>query len=117
MPPIYLFRRGKTLQTISLLCHLKEEEQVTGPSLVICPLSVLSSWCLELQRWAPSLKVFRLHASNQEEQARQKQTLADHATEYDLILTTYDMAKVPALHSLYTRLHFNYLVLDEGQYV
>mmetsp|Transcript_5139 Transcript_5139/g.10848 ORF Transcript_5139/g.10848 Transcript_5139/m.10848 type:complete len:1069 (-) Transcript_5139:172-3378(-) len=105
---------GKTLQTISLLCYLKEQENVTGPSLVICPLSVLSSWCNEMQKWSPTLKYFRLHASDSKEQARQKEILKDHATEYDIILTTYEMAKVPTLHSLYNRLHFNYLVLDEG---
>jgi SWI/SNF-related matrix-associated actin-dependent regulator of chromatin subfamily A member 5 len=40
--------------------------------------------------------------------------LAQHATEYDVILTTYDMAKVPSLQSLYQRVYFNYLILDEG---
>ena len=106
---------GKSLQTLSLLCHLKEEEGVTGPSLIICPLSVLSSWCNEMTKWAPTLSYFRLHASDAEEQARQKQTLAEHATEFDVILTTYEMAKVPLLTSLYQRLSFHYIVLDEAQ--
>ena len=87
---------------------------MTGPSLVICPLSVLSSWCNECQKWAPSLKVFRLHASNMDQQVYQKQQLAEHATEYDVILTTYEMSKAPTLTSLYHRLHFHYLILDEG---
>ena len=34
---------GKTLQTISFLAHLKFNLGVSGPHLVICPLSVLSS--------------------------------------------------------------------------
>jgi len=105
---------GKTLQTISLICYLKEQEHVTGPSLVVCPLSVLTSWTNEIRKWSPSLKYLQLHSSNPLEQARQKREVADHATEYDIILTTYDMIKVPALKSLYCRLHFNYLVLDEG---
>ena len=108
------FTQGKTLQTISLLCHLKEKERLTGPSLIVCPLSVLSSWCNEMRKWAPSLKFFQLHASNATEQVRQRQHLMEHATEYDVILTTYDMAKAPALNFLYQRLKFHYLVLDEG---
>lgn len=70
-----------------------------------------------MQKWAPSLKYFRLHASNQDEQARQKQELNEHATKYDVILTTYEMAKVPFLHTLYQRIRFNYLILDEGHKV
>ncbi|CAJ1937255.1 unnamed protein product [Cylindrotheca closterium] len=105
---------GKTLQTISFLCWLKENRGVTGPSLVICPLSVLSSWCKEMAQWAPTLKFFRMHASSPTEQMHQKHELTTNACHYDVILTTYEMAKVPLMRSFYSRLHFNYLVLDEG---
>ena len=110
-PPIGL---GKTLQTISLLAHIKEHEKVTGPSLVICPLSVLYSWCSELDKWAPDLKYLRLHSSCLDERERQKKAFTEKATSYDVVVTTYDMAKVPSLASLWSRMHFNYLVLDEG---
>ena len=54
---------GKTLQTLSLIQYLKEN--MTGrenrPSLVVCPLSVLSSWMAEARRWTPDLKVLRFH--------------------------------------------------------
>jgi SNF2-related domain len=36
---------GKTLQTVAFLSYLKNERGVRGPSLVVVPLSVLSSWC------------------------------------------------------------------------
>ena len=105
---------GKTLQTISLLCHIKEHEGVTGPSLVICPLSVLYSWCSELEKWAPELKYLRLHSSCLEEREVQRKTFTEKATSYDVVVTTYEMAKAPSLASLWSRMHFNYLVLDEG---
>jgi hypothetical protein len=36
---------GKTLQTLSLLAYVKEDPNgPRDPSLVVCPLSVLSSW-------------------------------------------------------------------------
>ena len=116
---LYLFllstrRLGKTLQTISLLAHIKEHEKVTGPSLVICPLSVLYSWCSELEKWAPDLKYLRLHSSCLDERERQKKAFTEKATSYDVVVTTYEMAKVPSLASLWSRMHFNYLVLDEG---
>mmetsp|Transcript_41662 Transcript_41662/g.99912 ORF Transcript_41662/g.99912 Transcript_41662/m.99912 type:complete len:1104 (+) Transcript_41662:269-3580(+) len=104
---------GKTLQTITFLSYLKEHDKIKGPSLVICPLSVLSSWTNEIERWS-NLKCFRLHASGAEEQKRQKELLRLHATEYDIILTTYDQIKLPLFTSFYQRLAFHYLVLDEG---
>ncbi|KAL8946580.1 MAG: hypothetical protein Q9222_007042 [Ikaeria aurantiellina] len=57
---------GKTLQTLSLIQYLKENRQQANgvenrPSLVICPLSVLSSWVSEARRWTPGLKVLRFH--------------------------------------------------------
>lgn len=38
----------------------------------------------------------------------------DQATELDVVITTYEMAKSPQLKSLFQRQHFNLLVLDEG---
>jgi SWI/SNF-related matrix-associated actin-dependent regulator of chromatin subfamily A member 5 len=58
---------GKTLQTLALIQHLKENDPKVGvgrqqrPFLVICPLSVLSSWMAESRKWAPGLKVIRFH--------------------------------------------------------
>ena len=41
---------GKTLQTIALLAHLKFDLKLAGAALVVCPLSVLSTWCAEVKR-------------------------------------------------------------------
>lgn len=63
---------GKTLQTLSFFQYLKEERSVSNattenrPSLVVCPLSVLSSWMAESRKWTPDLKVLRFHGSTQE---------------------------------------------------
>lgn len=46
---------GKTIQTISLLCQLMESKKNFGPFLIIVPLSTLSNWCLEFDKWAPSV--------------------------------------------------------------
>ena len=62
---------GKTYQTISLLCYLKETLNLHGPSLIVCPLSVLSSWQDEFEKWAPHLDVRRLHSSSEEGRADQ----------------------------------------------
>jgi len=110
---------GKTLQTISLLAYLKEHSTqfTTGPSLVICPLSVLYSWCNEVKKHAPQLKFFRLHSSEQKQRDNQKSTLLNHALEYDIIITTYEMAKSSQIASVISNTYFNYVILDEGHII
>ena len=44
---------GKTLQTVAFLSYLKNERGVRGPSLVVVPLSVLSSWCAVKPQGSP----------------------------------------------------------------
>ena len=109
---------GKTLQTIALICHLKETDPTfRGPSLVICPLSVLYSWGHEVEKHAPGLKYFRFHASNPKERESQKRTIVEDCLKYDLIVTTYEMAKNPLVTSLFRGTYFNLCVLDEGHVI
>jgi len=69
---------GKTLQTLSLIQYLKENDPKTGtgrtqrPFLVVCPLSVLSSWMAESKKWTPGLKAIRFHGPIQERQRLKK---------------------------------------------
>ena len=46
---------GKTIQTISLITYLMEHKKQSGPHLVIVPLSTLTNWQLEFEKWAPSV--------------------------------------------------------------
>ena len=69
---------GKTLQTLSLIQYLKENRKSAlsiaecRPCLVVCPLSVLSSWISEARRWTPKLKVLRFHGPVRERQRLKK---------------------------------------------
>lgn len=47
---------GKTIQTIALLSHLFTKP-VNGPTLVLCPSSVIEYWKEEIQKYLPSQKV------------------------------------------------------------
>ena len=47
---------GKTIEFISLLLYLKDKKQLSGPSLLICPMSVVNNWKKEVERFAPSLR-------------------------------------------------------------
>ena len=52
--------RTSHFQTISLITYLMEVKQNNGPYLVIVPLSTLSNWNMEFEKWAPSVVRVRM---------------------------------------------------------
>jgi len=55
------------VQTIGLFAHLRSQG-VNGPFMVIGPLSTLSNWVAEVQRWCPSMPVILYHGNQAERQ-------------------------------------------------
>jgi ATP-dependent DNA helicase len=53
---------GKTIQIISLVAHLREME-FYGPFLIVAPLSTLSNWIEEFEKWVPGLPVLLYHGT------------------------------------------------------
>ena len=110
---------GKTLQTLSFLSYLKHEKsgERAGPSLVVCPLSVLSSWLVEASKFTPDLRIIKLHSADVAERERLKKRLRD-VDAYDVVVTTFEMAKSPAMaSSLGSGMWWRYVVLDEGHII
>jgi ATP-dependent helicase STH1/SNF2 len=46
---------GKTIQTIGLISCLLEKKNQNGPYLIIVPLSTMTNWSMEFEKWAPSI--------------------------------------------------------------
>jgi SWI/SNF-related matrix-associated actin-dependent regulator of chromatin subfamily A member 5 len=110
---------GKTIQTITFLSHLKSIG-VTGPHLIVCPLSVLSSWMTEFKKFNPNFRILKLHSSDALERERLKKEVMTKATtdEIDAVVTTYEMIKSPNIApTLCSRLMWRYMVLDEGHII
>ena len=106
---------GKTIQTIAFLCYLKFVCKLKGPSFVVAPLSVLSSWVNEFKRFAPTLRVIRLHSGDAQERELMRTELLSDISNFDVVVTTYEMANSPNMKTaLCHRIHWRYLVLDEG---
>ncbi|EPQ53069.1 hypothetical protein GLOTRDRAFT_117172 [Gloeophyllum trabeum ATCC 11539] len=63
---------GKTLQTIAFSAYIREK--ISGPFLVVCPLSVLHNWVSEYQRFAPGIPVCMYHG-NPAERAELRRTV------------------------------------------
>ena len=51
IPPFLYQGLGKTLQTITFLAYLKYVRNISGPHLVVVPLSVLPNWWVMGWRW------------------------------------------------------------------
>jgi superfamily II DNA or RNA helicase len=54
---------GKTVQVIALHLHRASATKDGGPTLVVCPASLLGNWEAEIRRFAPGVAVRRFHGS------------------------------------------------------
>ncbi|GAA1132318.1 DEAD/DEAH box helicase [Kribbella jejuensis] len=55
---------GKTITLISLHLHRQQSAETAGPTLVVCPASLLGNWEREVQRFAPGTPVRRFHGTS-----------------------------------------------------
>ncbi|MGD1906081.1 MAG: DEAD/DEAH box helicase [Leptolyngbyaceae cyanobacterium] len=100
---------GKTIQLIAFLLHLKQRDLLDGPTLLVCPTSVLSNWEREIHKFAPDLTVMMHHG----EKRPHKAVFARKAKSVTVVLTSYALAQ-RELKDL-ERVAWQGLVLDEAQ--
>ena len=100
---------GKTIQTISLLTYLIQNKKQQGPFLVIVPLSTLTNWNLEFEKWAPSLKRIVYKGPPL---ARKQQQQQIRYGDFNVLLTTYEyiIKDRPVL----SRIKWIHMIVDEG---
>ncbi|TPX66244.1 hypothetical protein SpCBS45565_g04602 [Spizellomyces sp. 'palustris'] len=100
---------GKTIQTISLITYLMEKKKQNGPFLVIVPLSTITNWDLEFERWAPTVNriVFKGTAP---ERARLRNEIK--AGYYNVLITTYEY--IIREKGLLAKTKWVYMIIDEG---
>jgi len=100
---------GKTIQTISLLTYLMEKKKNMGPFLVIVPLSTLSNWMLEFQKWAPSVTAVSFKGSPAARRAVQGLIRSGR---FNVLVTTYEY--IIREKALLSKLRWKYMIIDEG---
>lgn len=54
---------GKTIQTISFLAYMRQYQNIEGPHMIVAPLTTLSNWKNELDKWLPSFRSVLLFAT------------------------------------------------------
>ncbi|MEU3572595.1 DEAD/DEAH box helicase, partial [Kitasatospora sp. NPDC036755] len=129
---------GKTVQTLALLAAEKAEAAgaagsagkagsaggtgsagkaaeasagATGPTLLVCPMSLVGNWQREAERFAPGLRRYVHHGSGRLGPDR----LAEAVRGVDLVITTYGLVQrdLAALRAI----RWRRVVADEAQYV
>ena len=95
---------GKTIQVIAL--HLHRREAKAGPTLVVCPASLLGTWEREVRRFAPDIPVRRYHGGGRH--------LQDLAVD-EIVLVTYGVVLRDAARL--ADVGWGLVVADEAQHV
>ncbi|OTB07125.1 hypothetical protein M426DRAFT_20180 [Hypoxylon sp. CI-4A] len=100
---------GKTIQTISLITYLIERKQQQGPYLVIVPLSTLTNWNLEFEKWAPSItRIVYKGPPN----ARKQQQDKIRQGKFQVLLTTYEY--IIKDRPILSKIKWFHMIIDEG---
>ncbi|MCC5651007.1 DEAD/DEAH box helicase [Nostoc sp. XA013] len=102
---------GKTVQFIAFILHLKEQDALENPTLLVCPTSVLGNWEREVNKFAPSLKILQYHGDKRPK----GKAFLEAVKKHDLIVTSYSLLHrdIKSLQSI----SWQIIVLDEAQNV
>ncbi len=95
---------GKTVQVIAL--HLHRRSAGAGPTLVVCPTSLLGNWERELARFAPDVPVRRFHGGDRH---------LDEVAADEVVLVTYGVVRRD--RDELAGIGWGLVVADEAQHV
>ncbi|OTF70525.1 global transcription activator SNF2L2-like protein, partial [Euroglyphus maynei] len=100
---------GKTIQTIGLITYLIEKKRNNGPYLIIVPLSTMSNWMLEFDRWAPTVIKIAYKGSPG---ARRDLSANLKSHKFNVLLTTYEY--IIKDKAVLAKMKWKYMIIDEG---
>ncbi|KAJ6787711.1 hypothetical protein PWT90_08479 [Aphanocladium album] len=109
---------GKTVQTISLIALLREQENYLGPHLIVAPLSTLSNWMDEFQRWTPSIPVIMYHGTPDQRQQIFSKKIMKHlhagrpTDKFPVVCTSYEI--ILRDQASLSRINWEFIIIDEG---
>eukprot|EP00981_Chlorochromonas_danica_P002918 scaffold598_cov183-Ochromonas_danica.AAC.8 len=121
---------GKTIQTVSFLHQLRymSTTNISGPFLIIAPLSLVDQWLSEISTWSPDMNCVLLHGNvNARETIRNYEFYysepyinrseatalrKEGITKFHILLTTFEVA-VKEIREI-TRIPWEVMIIDEA---
>ncbi|KAI8637639.1 SNF2 family N-terminal domain-containing protein [Parasitella parasitica] len=100
---------GKTIQTISLITYLIEKKRQNGPYLIIVPLSTLTNWTLEFEKWAPAIKTVIYKGPPN---ARKELQNEIRYNDFQVLLTTFEY--IIKDRPILSKVKWLHMIVDEG---
>jgi len=105
---------GKTIQVLSLFLLIKYQttkSRKQEPHLLVLPASLLGNWQTEINRFAPSLRIWVAHSSATHDEKWNMQD-SPRLSEIDVVITTYaTIHRLPWLNET----PWDMVILDEAQ--
>ncbi|KAL2769949.1 DNA excision repair protein ERCC-6 isoform 2 [Daubentonia madagascariensis] len=112
---------GKTIQIIAFLAGLSYSKIRTrgsnyrfeglGPTVIVCPTTVMHQWVKEFHTWWPPFRVAILHETGSCTHKKEK-LIRDIAHCHGILITSYSYIRL--MQDDISRYDWHYVILDEG---
>uniref|UniRef100_A0A8C5H263 DNA excision repair protein ERCC-6 n=1 Tax=Gouania willdenowi TaxID=441366 RepID=A0A8C5H263_GOUWI len=112
---------GKTIQVISFLAGLSYSKLRTrgcnyryvglGPTVIVCPATVMHQWVKEFHTWWPPFRVAVLHETGSFTSNKEK-LVPEIVSCHGILITSY--SAVRNMQDILQRYDWHYIILDEG---
>jgi hypothetical protein len=97
---------GKTIQTLTWIAWLRHTAAMTGPSLIVCPKSVVDNWLGEAERYFPTLPIAAL---------KRPELHAKLIGPGRVLVLNYAQFRILSEHL--AQIEWDAVIFDEGQYL
>jgi SNF2 domain-containing protein/helicase-like protein len=97
---------GKTIQTLTWIAWLRQTAPMAGPSLIVCPKSVVDNWVGEAERYFPTLPIAAL---------KKPELHAKLIEPGQALVLNYAQLRILSEHL--AQIEWDAVVFDEGQFL
>ncbi|KAM3863230.1 LOW QUALITY PROTEIN: DNA excision repair protein ERCC-6 [Diretmus argenteus] len=113
---------GKTIEVISFLAGLSYSKLMTtkgsthryqglGPTVIVCPATVMHQWVKEFHTWWPQFRVAVLHETGSFTSTKEK-LIPEIVECHGILITSYSAVRI--MQDTLQRYDWHYVILDEG---
>ncbi|XP_067277314.1 DNA excision repair protein ERCC-6 [Pseudorasbora parva] len=112
---------GKTIQIIAFLAGLSYSKLKTrgskyryaglGPTVIVCPATVMHQWVKEFHTWWPPFRVAVLHDTGSFTSKKEK-LIPEIVASHGILITSYSYIRI--MQDYIQKYDWHYIILDEG---